>query len=74
MQAHYVACMVSPYTKRVYVQSQQTRAIEPMLDHGWPAVYDVGPTLNQHWFNGSCLPGCPINQVHTGAIDVVSGC
>ena len=22
-----------------------------------PIVCDAGPTLNQHWFNGSCLPG-----------------
>ena len=23
----------------------------------WPAVYDVGPTLTQHWLNVSCLLG-----------------
>ena len=28
-----------------------------MLFQCWPAVYDVGPTLNQHWFNVSCLLG-----------------
>ena len=37
--------------------SQQTRYIEPLLGQYWPAVYDVGPTLAQHWFNGSCLLG-----------------
>ena len=33
--------------------TQQTRCIEPLLVKCWPAVYDVGPTLNQHWFNVS---------------------
>ena len=28
-----------------------------MLVHCWPAVYDVGPTLNQHCCNVSCLLG-----------------
>ena len=32
-------------------RSPQTRDIEPMLVQCWPAVYDVGLALNQHWFN-----------------------
>ena len=28
-----------------------------MLVHCWSAVYDVGPTVNQHWVNVSCLLG-----------------
>ena len=39
------------------VLAQQTRNIEPMLGQYRPAVYDVGPTLAQHWFNVSCLLG-----------------
>ena len=42
------------------ISSQQTRDIEPMLVQYWPAVYDVGPTLIQHWFNVSCLLGCSL--------------
>ena len=37
------------------VVSHQTRDIGPMLCQCRSAVYDVGPTLNQHWFNVSCL-------------------
>ena len=37
--------------------SQQSRDVEPMLGQCWPAVYDVGPTLTQHWSNVSCLLG-----------------
>ena len=28
-----------------------------MLGQCWAAVFDVGPTLTQHWFNVSCLLG-----------------
>ena len=35
--------------------AEQTRDIEPMLDQCWADVVDGGPTLNQHWFNVSCL-------------------
>ena len=38
-------------------QSQQTRGIGPILFLCWPAVFDVGPTLKQHWANASCLLG-----------------
>ena len=45
---------------------QQTRDIEPLLVQCWPAVYDVGPTLNQQRFNVACLlgdmlPECELN-------------
>ena len=35
--------------------SQQTRYIEPMLVYCWADVADDGPTLNEHWFNVTCL-------------------
>ena len=38
-----------------YDHTQPTRYVEPILVQCWPAVYDVGPTLNQYWFNVSCL-------------------
>ena len=38
-----------------YGTSQQTRYIEPLLVQCWPAVYDVGPTMNEQWLNVSCL-------------------
>ena len=41
--------------------TQQTRDIELMLFQCWPAVYDIGPTLNQHLFNVSCLLGIAYN-------------
>ena len=28
-----------------------------MLFQCWSAVFDAGPTLKQHWMNGSCLLG-----------------
>ena len=37
--------------------SQQTRDVDPMLAHCWPAVVDGGPAVNQHWVNISCLLG-----------------
>ena len=37
--------------------TQQTRDIEAMLGQCWADVVDGGPTLNQHWFNVSCLLG-----------------
>ena len=37
--------------------SQQTRDNEPMLGQCWADVVDSGPTLNQDWFNVSCLLG-----------------
>ena len=30
---------------------------DPMLFKCWPAVFDVSPTLKQHWVNVSCLLG-----------------
>ena len=35
--------------------SQQPRNIGPMLPQWWPTVYDVGPTLSQHWIGVSCI-------------------
>ena len=37
--------------------AQQTRHIDPMLDQCWPTVYDVGPTLFQHWIDAPYLLG-----------------
>ena len=41
------------------ILSQQKRDIGSMFETlvQLAAVYDVGPTLNQHWFNVSCLLG-----------------
>ena len=38
-------------------EAQQIRDVYTMLVQCWPAVYDVAPTLNQHWVNVSCLMG-----------------
>ena len=38
--------------------SQQTQDIEQMLSQCWASVYDVAPTLTQHWFSVSCFLGC----------------
>ena len=35
--------------------SHQTLGIDPMLASYWPTVYDVGPTINQHWVSVSCF-------------------
>ena len=48
-----LAVTCNPYS----VGTQQTRDIEPMLVYCWADVADGVPTLNQHWFNVSCLPG-----------------
>ena len=39
------------------MRSLQTRHKDQMLDQCWPAVYDVGPTLIQHWIYAPCLLG-----------------
>ena len=36
---------------------QQTRDNQPMIGYCWPNVFDVGPTITQHWINASCLLG-----------------
>ena len=41
----------------IAVVSQQTGDIEPLFDQCWASVVDGGPTLNQQWFNVSCLLG-----------------
>ena len=38
--------------KRVTIPKK--RAVHPKLFHCWASVVDGGPTLNQHWVNGSC--------------------
>ena len=43
--------------KLIEVETQQTRYIEPMSAQCWADVYDVGPTLSQHWYYVSCLLG-----------------
>ena len=55
---HYVTHFVK---STLDISSQQTRDIEPMLALCWADVYDVGPTLSQHWLNASCLLGCRVN-------------
>ena len=37
--------------------SGESRGTKPILVYCWPTVYDVGPTVNQHWLDASCLPG-----------------
>ena len=39
------------------ITTQQTRDVKPMLFQCWPTVFDVGPTIKQHWFNVSRLLG-----------------
>ena len=46
----------------VRIISQQTRVVEQMLVECWPSVEDDGPTVNQHWFNVSCLLGFTISS------------
>ena len=44
-----------------FLTAQQTRDIEPMLVQCWPAVYDIGPTINQHgsgYTASRCLRQC----------------
>ena len=41
----------------LYRHTKKTRDIEPMLSQCWADVVESGPTLNQHWFNVSCLLG-----------------
>ena len=31
--------------------------IDPIQGYCWPSAYVTGPTLTQHWINGSCLLG-----------------
>ena len=40
------------------ISTELTRYVKPMPIKCWAAVSDVGPTLNRHWFNVSCLLGC----------------
>ena len=37
--------------------TQQTRYSNPLLVQCWASVVDGGPTLDQHWFDVSCLLG-----------------
>ena len=55
VNAGYVERWTSAGLWRFLGGTQQTRDIEQMLVQCWPAVYDVGPTFNQHQFNVSCL-------------------
>ena len=41
----------------VWRKSQKTRDVKSMLVQCWTSVSDVGPVLNQHWLNVSCLLG-----------------
>ena len=45
------------FRSTLFLHSQQTREIDPMLDQRWVIVYDAGPTLDQHWVYVSCLLG-----------------
>ena len=41
----------------------QITHVRPMPIYCWPAVFDVGPTLNRHLFNVSCLLGLYIGYL-----------
>ena len=41
----------------ITIPMQQTQDVESMLVQRWSTVFDVGPTLNYHWFNVLCLLG-----------------
>ena len=38
-------------------RNNNVRTLCPANTTRWPNVYDVGPTLSQHWVNVSCLLG-----------------
>ena len=48
------------YLKIVYLLSAQCIPFNSLTDKCilLITVYDTGPTLKQHWLNGSCLLGC----------------
>ena len=52
----------------------ETLAIQPMTGKCWASVVGGAPTLNQHWFNVSCLQGrCVLTMLGYGrasAVDV----
>ena len=52
----FIACEPVLHPVNWLLPCQQTRYIEPMLVHCWPAVIDGGLTVNQHW----CLLGCTL--------------
>ena len=67
------------------IVTRQSRGVHPMLVQCWYDVYDVGPPLNQHWMNASCLPGCTqvcqtvldplrLSRVDYGCSNRVSAC
>ena len=67
------------------IVTRQSRGVYPMLVQCWYDVYDVGPPLNQHWMNASCLPGCTqvcqtvldplrLSRVDYGCSNRVSAC
>ena len=56
-------CLQAAYRVRwmfldiVSLATQQTRYINPLLVQCWTSVVDGGPTMDQHWFDVSCLLG-----------------
>ena len=60
-QTLHSALVLSKPTSEYHMSahSQHTRDIEPTLGQCWAEVVDGGSTLNQHWFNVSCLL-CPV--------------
>ena len=60
------------YLRDLTQPSQQTRDFLPMVGQCWVTVYDVGPTLSQHWVKVPCLLGnnqCSVLAPHTQHYD-----
>ena len=47
------------------MQQHQTQDVYSMLVQCWPDIYDVDPTLKQHWVNISCLLGAHLDHIFT---------
>ena len=65
LQFHIISHVVLPpvvctnclyYPRFIPPAIQQTPYVDPMLVECWATVFDVGPTLNQHWFKALCPP------------------
>ena len=56
---------ITPSDLYILILSQQTRDTDPILVQCWPAVCDVGPTLNQSWVIVSCSTRSPSKHWET---------
>ena len=65
---HTDAILVNGSHPDWYPAGQRTRDVYPMMVQCWPTVYDAGPTLNQHWFNVTCLLGMRTYRPDTRSI------